>query len=220
MRKGARRPIVDPGFALGGRALCKSAAGPRYVDDGVGRLCYTFAMGFLSPKEVLSSLHLRADSAVADFGAGSGAYTFALAERIGEEGAVYAFDIQRDLVGRIAREAQERGLSQIKPRAADLEAPQGSGLSEASVDAVILSNILFQSDRPEAILTEARRVLRPGGEVLIVDWLDSFGGLGPPPERVILPERAKAMLESLGFSVEREWVPADHHWALIARKPR
>ncbi len=176
-------------------------------------------MGFLSPPDILKEVPIHAGDAVADFGCGSGAYTFAAAARVGEEGVVYAIDIQRDLVARVAREAQERGLEQVRAQVADLEAPEGSGLPEASVHVVILSNILFQSDSPDRLVGEAWRVLRPGGTLLVVDWLDSFGGLGPPPERVVLPERIKPLLKEVGFHIEREWVPAEHHWAIIARKP-
>jgi len=43
-------------------------------------------------------------------------------------------------------------------------------LSDQSVDAVVTMCALHEMDRPGAILAEARRILRPGGEVLVVDF--------------------------------------------------
>lgn len=125
---------------------------------------------------------------------------------MGEDGRVYVIDVQQNLLTKATHIAQEHHLSTLTFIHADLEAERGSTLEDASVDAVLISNLLFQAQHKAAILSEAYRILRPSGMLLIVDWRESFGGMGPQPEHV-LPEddaRAKnrALVEEHGRYVE------------------
>ena len=56
---------------------------------------------------------------------------------------------------------------------------------DASVDAVIISDLLFHVEHKNQVLQEAHRILRAGGRILVVDWRESFGGVGPEPDHVI-----------------------------------
>lgn len=68
------------------------------------------------------------------------------------------------------------------------------------------------------MVREAKRVLRPGGRALVIDWTDSFGGLGPKPEMVFRKEKAGEMFEKNGFHLDREILAGVHHYGLIYKK--
>ena len=86
------------------------------------------------------------------------------------------------------------------------------------MDAVIVSNLLFQVDSKDNVLQEANRILKPKGRLLIIDWTDSFGGLGPSPEAVFGREEAVNLLDRTGFILEKEIDAGAHHYGIIAIK--
>jgi SAM-dependent methyltransferase len=55
-------------------------------------------------------------------------------------------------------------------------------LANDSQDMVLLANILFQNSNKSPIVSEARRALRPGGSLIVIDWRKGTGGFGPPDD--------------------------------------
>jgi ubiquinone/menaquinone biosynthesis C-methylase UbiE len=155
---------------------------------------------------------------VADFGAGTGHYTMAVANQVGEDGRVYCVEVQKGLLDRIRNGATSEGLNNIEYVWGDLEKVGGSKLKEYCVDSVILANILFQVEHKDNLLIETSRVLKPGGRVVFVDWLDSFDGLGPKPEAVITKDMAKNIFTKHKFTLDKEIEVGDHHYSMIFRK--
>ena len=101
----------------------------------------------------------------------------------------------------------------------DVETPGGSKLSDGAADVVIIANTLFQMHHRSAAITEAFRILKPGGKVIFIDWSDSFGGLGPRTSEVVTPAVARELFERQGFKMERELTGVgDHHYGFIVRK--
>ena len=92
----------------------------------------------------------------------------------------------------------------------------GSKILDETMDAVIISNLLFQSEDKQSLLLEAKRVLKLGGKALIIDWSESFGGLGPSPAHIISLEEGKKMLTEAGLTISKEFNAGAHHWGVIA----
>jgi ubiquinone/menaquinone biosynthesis C-methylase UbiE len=171
-------------------------------------------MEFIKPRSVLRHIGITPGKVVADFGAGSGAYVLAIAEYLKGSGRIYAVDIQKDLLSRLGNEAKRSNL-EINLLWGDLEKPQGSSLGDESVDVVLVSNILFQVDNKEAVLREARRIVRPRGHVAIIEWSDSFGGLGPTSNHVLRKENAQNIADAVGLSLIDEFPAGSHHYGLL-----
>jgi len=166
----------------------------------------------------VSHFHLREGDVVADFGAGSGYYMKPLAHAIGRSGTLYLCDIQKNLVDALGIKAREERLGNVRPVWCDLEKQRGTKLADGILDAGLISNTLFQvQDKPAALL-EILRVLRKGGKLFLIDWTDSFGGLGPLPKDVLIESQARTLLEHAGFSVEGTFPAGDHHYGLMCRK--
>lgn len=174
-------------------------------------------MAFLDPRTTLVPLGLSSGMKVADIGAGSGAYALAAAEAVGDAGVVYAIDVQKELLGKLKREAERRGKHSIHIVWADAEKLGTTGLNDQSADAIIFSNVLFQMEDKEGALEEARRILVPKGRVLVVDWAES-GSPGPTPAHLFGKAAAKALFEEKGFNFRTEARAGDHHYALIFQK--
>ncbi len=173
---------------------------------------------FVVPEVVSTHFHIKEGDIVADFGAGSGFFLKILSKAVGSLGRVYACEIQKHLVEKIGEFIRLNNLSNVYPLWCDLEEINGIKLNDNSLDAGLLVNTLFQFEKKEAAIKEIRRTLRQGGVLHVIDWSESFGGLGPRPQDVITKDRAIALFESLEFILEREYEAGDHHYGFTVRK--
>jgi ubiquinone/menaquinone biosynthesis C-methylase UbiE len=174
--------------------------------------------GFAHPASNVRLLGIEPGMSVADFGAGSGAYIFPIAEALENSGHLYAIDVQRELLRRIHNEAAKRGFKNVKIIWTDLEQPKASKIKSGALDLVLVSNLLFQIENKSAVLAEAHRVLRPAGRLAIIDWSDSFNNMGPHKDHVVAKEAAMALAEQQGFGLVRDFPAGAHHWGIIVRK--
>lgn len=173
---------------------------------------------FVDPESVVSHFHLKDGDAVADFGAGSGFFLQAISTRIGNDGRLFACEIQKSLVEKIAENARLLGLTNVHPIWCDLEEPEGIKIPAGSIDVGILTNTLFLIEDKEAAIKEMARTLRTGANFYIVDWTESFSGMGPIEDHVITAATTTALLEANGFVLERDYPAGDHHYGLAFRK--
>lgn len=155
---------------------------------------------------------------VADFGAGSGAYSMAVARALAGTGRVYSIDINKDLLTKLKNHSIKENVYNIEVIWGDLEKINGTKLRDYSVDFVIAGNIFFQLEDKSTAIKEIKRILKPGGRMLIVDWADSFGGLGPKQEVVFSKSSAMKMFEKEGFHLENDISAGAHHYGLIFKK--
>ncbi len=173
---------------------------------------------FVVPEIVASHFHLREGDVVADFGSGSGFFMKTLAQAVGASGRLYACDIQKQLVEKLGDQARLLGLSNVFPLWCDLEEPNGITIADGELDAAFLINTLFLIEKKDDAITEMSRTLRRGGKFIIIDWSESFGGLGPQPSQVIAAKDTTALLESHGFVLDRDFPAGEHHYGLAFRR--
>ncbi len=173
---------------------------------------------FLDPDTVVTHFHIKPGETVADFGAGVGYFVPALAAAIGSEGKLFACEIQQELVQKLGDIERGRDWATVTPVWCDLEAPHGSKLPDSSVDVGILINTLFMFEDKAAAIQEILRVVRPGGKIFVVDWTESFAGLGPAPEMVVDEAAAVALFESAGITPTGTYPTGDHHYGVVFRR--
>lgn len=176
------------------------------------------ALGFAHPERNVRAFSLQPGMVVADFGAGSGAYVFAMAEALGNVGHVFAVDVQKDLLRRIHSEAQRRGLDTVSIVWGDVEAAHGSKIADASVDRVLISNMLFQAEHKNRVLKEAMRILKDDGQLYVIEWSDSFGGLGPQKQDIVTEDALLEIADREGFEATGRFRAGAHHYGVRFRK--
>lgn len=170
---------------------------------------------FSDPRESVLRLKLREGMKVGDFGAGSGHYTRAAAAIVGHDGHVYAVDVQEDILKHLKLNTHERHARVIEGVWGDIEKLGGSHLRDASLDAVIIANTLFQVENRFGLLKEVKRVLKPGGKLLVVDWSGSHGGMGPAPDKVVTEKEAEEFFITGGFNKAESFRAGPHHYGII-----
>ncbi len=171
---------------------------------------------FFDPKSILQQLGLNRDVRdVADFGCGYGTFTLMAAQMI--SGKIYALDIEASMVVTVEQKARELKLKNVEPIQRDFIS-EGSGLKDASVDFVMLFNILHL-DKPIDLLREAYRVLAIDGRVGIIHWnYDSTTPRGPPMTIRPRPEQIRLWAESVGFVFEQMLDLKPYHYGLVLKK--
>jgi SAM-dependent methyltransferase len=171
---------------------------------------------------LVRNLGLTGRCVVADVGAGTGALLSLIRSAV--PGArVVALDASAGML-RLAR--TRRGAAAIRADALALP------LADASADAVVLAYVLFHLADPPLALTEAARVLRPGGRVAAITWawerasradtvwdqVLTEAGVPPAPLRRVdagldRPAALRALLSSAGLLPERVWPQRlRHQW--------
>ncbi len=173
---------------------------------------------FMQPEAVATHFHFREGDSVADFGAGPGNFTRILSKMVGSTGRVYACEIQKALVDKLGILIHSEHLSNTEVIWCDLEAEKGTKLADGVLDAGILINTLFQLENKKAALTEMARVIRKGGKFFVVDWSESFGGMGPQLTHVMSESDCRLLAEDAGFAFERVLPAGDHHYGLGFRR--
>lgn len=173
---------------------------------------------FSDPKTNLQQFGIEKGMKVADLGVGAGFYVMNTAQLVGEEGRVYAIDVQKDLLNEVKRIAEHQGLTNVEVIWGNIEKLGGTKIKDAEMDACIVSNVLFQVEDRKGLINEIERILRPGGKVLVIDWLGSFAGLGPHQDMVVTQETAESLFGEKGFKIEKRIDAGDHHYGFIARK--
>lgn len=156
---------------------------------------------------------------VGDFGAGSGHYAIAAASIVGSSGKVYAVEVQEDILKHIRDLATQHHLRNIEPVWGNIEKPAGTKLRDATLDAVILSNTLFQLEDKQAAIAEIKRVLKSGGRLLVVDWAGAYGGMGPAPHHVVSEYTAEDLFITGGFHKIKDFRAGPHHYAIVFEAP-
>lgn len=177
-----------------------------------------FAVTFVDPETLIRQLTIAPGAVVADFGCGSGYFSLAFAKAVGKEGKVIALDILPSALEAVASRAKMAGLSCVSTKRANLEKENGSGLAVESVDWVIIKDILFQNKNKEVILKEVIRILRPGGHILLMEWNDEDASVGPELHLRISRDKTKALVQSVGLSVQQELMVGDFHYAFLLGK--
>ncbi len=173
---------------------------------------------FFDARHVLRQLGLtHGHEEVVDFGCGYGTFSIAAARMT--TGAIYALDIDPNMVAATAARARQLDLSNVRAIERDFVA-NGVELPADSVDYAMLFNILHAED-VAGLLREAFRVLRPGGTLGMIHWIhDARTPRGPPLSIRPRPEQCAQWAAEAGFQVSGASIELPpYHYGLVARKP-
>ncbi len=168
------------------------------------------------PDLVLAALELTPGMTVADIGAGSGYFSWRMAERVGSGGTVYAVDIQPEMIGILRRQMAQRGAANVKPILGAVTNPR---LPAEQLDLVLMVDVYHEFEYPYEMLGAIARALKPGGRVVFVEYRGDDPAVPIKPLHTMTEAqvRKEAALQSL------EWVKtvSDLPWqqVIVFRRP-
>ena len=120
---------------------------------------------FLPRKNILEEAGIKPGFHILDYGCGPGSYSTVAAQLVGESGKVYALDIHPLAVQQVQKIAGKKRLTNIKTILSDC----ATGLSDESIDVVLLYDTLHNLSKPDEVLAELYRVLKPNGTLSFND---------------------------------------------------
>ena len=156
---------------------------------------------YQKPDEVLKALALRPGEVVADIGAGSGYFALRLARTVGDAGRVYAVDVSPDMVRHLNRRLRDAGVRNVVPILSD---PNDPLLPDASVDRFVIVNTWHHVEDQAQYLGRLKRMLKPGGQVVHIDFHKRDLPVGPPVGMKIAREDLVKQMEASGFRLAAE----------------
>jgi ubiquinone/menaquinone biosynthesis C-methylase UbiE len=164
------------------------------------------------PHEVIEALALKSGERLADIGAGSGYFAVRFARHVGAGGRVFAVDVSKDMITHLETQAKAAGVSNVETILAPPDDPR---LPDASVDRVFFCDVWHHVDDQAGYLEKLKKALRPGGEIVMIDFHKRDLPVGPPTAMKIAREDLVAQMESHGFRLAREHTFLPYQYFLV-----
>jgi ubiquinone/menaquinone biosynthesis C-methylase UbiE len=161
------------------------------------------------PERALDEIKIVNGSAVADIGAGSGAITWRLAERVGPTGKVYANDIQPRMLELLRQNMAQRKIVNVEPVLGTVDDPK---LPPSSVDLELLIDVYHEFSHPQEMLRHLRESLKPEGRLVLLEYRGEDPSVPIRPEHKMTVAMVKAEVEPEGFHLDKtiETLPRQH----------
>jgi len=164
------------------------------------------------PREVLAALGLKKGEALVDIGAGSGYFTFRFAPQVGNTGRVYAVDINPDMIMYMNRQIRDRKLNNV---VTVLSAPDDPLLPATAIDRFFICNTWHHVQNRPKYIQIMKQILKPGGQIIVLDYHKKQLPVGPPPEMKMAREEVIAEMEAGGLKLAREHTFLPYQFFLV-----
>ncbi|WKZ33308.1 MAG: methyltransferase domain-containing protein [Thermodesulfobacteriota bacterium] len=168
----------------------------------------------LSPERLLRESGLRTGQAFADIGSGPGFFTIPAARIIGPTGMAFAVDTQADMLIYL-RDRKNPPDNVILMKSEEYEIP----LADFTADFALMAFVLHETVDKSRLLRETRRIMKPGGTLLLLDWEKKAEDKGPPLEERVSAGDARSFVEESGFDVVQSSKLNPSHYRILARRP-
>lgn len=173
----------------------------------------------LDSKKILSEIGVREGDKVADFGAGrTGHFVFPASQMVGDEGTVYAVDIVKEVLEMIDGRRKLFNILNLHTVWGDFERDGGVRIQEKTLDWVLVVNNVWCVKDIGVLAHEIRRVIKPEGKILIVDWSRRADNPAAPPKdqrKEAMEVEARFLKE--GIIKEQDLQVNETHWGIVMR---
>lgn len=156
----------------------------------------------------INSMGLNSQSVVADIGAGTGFYTFKVAQKV-PKGKIYAVELQDAFVAELKKRSQELGLSNVEV----VKGGTGSiNVPDASLDLAFMVDVYHELENPQEMLQAIHRALKPDGKLLLLEYRAEDPNLAIRELHKMTAVQVKKELEANGFRLfkREDSLPIQH----------
>jgi ubiquinone/menaquinone biosynthesis C-methylase UbiE len=170
----------------------------------------------LRPAELLKTYgHLQKGMTCLDLGCGTGLFSLEMAKIAGDNGLVLAIDDSQKMLDYFKKGNPPANIGLVKGDVRHTPVKSGVG------DFCLMALILHEITEHKELIMEANRLLKPGGEIIIVEWKANLRSPGPPKNRRIAIDYLRELLSDNSQFVEfmhEDW--SYHHYVVTAAKNR
>ena len=164
---------------------------------------------------LVNNLPLTTNSIVADIGAGTGYFSFRIAERV-PDGQVLAVDIQQEMLDIIESRKAGGAPGNVKTILGTERDPR---LPEAAVDLILMVDAYHEFSYPREMSQAMVKALRPGGHLILIEYRGEDPAVAIKPLHKMTAAQAIAEMQAVGLEWERteDFLPQQHF--LVFRRP-
>ena len=172
----------------------------------------TTRRNWFNPEKILRDAGLGSGMVFVDVGSGDGFFTMIAAQFVGKTGKIYAVDTDASAIERLKYRAVEKGFTNVKAVIAEAEE---TVFCEGCADFVFYSIVLHDFRDPVKVLKNAKRMLKPSGKVLDLDWKKMSVSFGPPERIRFSEEKASALIKDAGFKILSTNDVGSYHYIVV-----
>ena len=171
----------------------------------------------LNAHEILQALGVGRGMRIADFGAGRTAHFVLPAARlVGDDGMVFAVDIHPESLAMVEGHRKLNVQTNLETVQGNIEQYGGIPLPASSLDLICIVSTLWQARSHLDIAREAKRLIRPGGKLLIIDWHpDTQHPVAPPSNSRVGIDVIHPAFSHAGWRVSGQLTPSPWHWGRV-----
>lgn len=149
--------------------------GKYYLGREISHVMGHLAAGWLERPErereegvskAIENLKLESDAYLADIGAGSGYYTFRLAQKV-PDGKVFAVDLQPEMLQIIRQKVKQNKIENIELIKGEETSPN---LAKNSIDLALMVDVYHELSYPKEMMQEIVQALKPGGRFVLLEY--------------------------------------------------
>ena len=168
------------------------------------------------PQSMIALVPIHNNQTVADIGSGPGWLSIPLAKYL-YAGTCYAIDINKEMLDHVKAQGELAKLGNIETL---VSKENDIPLDDASLDGVVLSNVLNEAKRPKGLIKESVRLVKKSGWISIVEWLpiQAKAEVGPAASKRLIQQELREAVEALGFTTLTSRQLTPHRYIIVARK--
>jgi len=158
----------------------------------------------IDKERFFGALGIKREYVLLDAACGVGKYSIAISDVLKNEGIIYAVDLWEEGIQTLKQTIEEKEIKNIKPFLADIS--KHIPVEDQSVDIILMATVLhdlIEDNTEKGTLSEVRRVLKPGGSLVIVEFKKMDGPPGPPVAIRLSPEETEKIVSAYGFNQEK-----------------
>lgn len=167
-----------------------------------------------NPETILAGIGLKPGEIFMDIGCGEGFFTLPAARLVGAKGRVYALDINSEAIERLRQQALSDGLDNIS---LVVNSAEDTLLCRQCADVVFFGQVIHDFRDPGSVLRNARKMIKPGGRLVDLDWRKEIMEMGPPRQIRFSEEEAARLIQQNGFVVRAIKAIGPYHYLITAR---
>ena len=165
----------------------------------------------LKTDEVMSRLELKPGDLVADIGAGSGVFSWPLAQAVAPGGTLYAVEVDQGFLDFIREGARQRGADNVVPVLGEFADPK---LPVRNLDLAFFHNVLHHIEGRQAYLETLSGYMKTNARIVIIDLIEGH----KEPEMKMSLDQVKEWMSAVGFEMTAEYsVFEDRFFTVFSR---
>lgn len=213
----SHKTFINPQYNYSYKPRSSDGTGKFYADREIAQVMGSDGAAWLDRKDrqkeensklAIEQMNLLPTSVVADIGAGTGYFTFKIAEKV-PMGKVYAVEIQDELIRYLNNQKNELGAKNVEVIKGDAKSPH---LPDSSIDLALLIDVYHELQYPREMMHSISKALKKNGKLLLLEYRAEDPKIPILPLHKMSVEQTNKEMAANGFKLaeDGEFLPIQH----------